>query len=87
MGHCRRCSPRFSCGRMELPWLRLLAKPCRLLLLALSSGPAGTLAALRALQWLQAQEGPGHAFPWRSFVGALCAEEPTLDGPDGALAV
>lgn len=72
---------------MELPWLRLLAKPCRLLLLALSSGPAGTLAALRALQRLQAQEGPGHAFPWRSFVGALCAEEPTLDGPDGALAV
>ncbi|XP_010722660.1 Fanconi anemia group E protein isoform X3 [Meleagris gallopavo] len=72
---------------MELPWLQLLAKPCRLLLHALSSGPAGTLAALRALQRLQAQEGPGHAFPWRSFVGALCAEEPTLDGPDGALAV
>uniref|UniRef100_A0A669QGA6 FA complementation group E n=1 Tax=Phasianus colchicus TaxID=9054 RepID=A0A669QGA6_PHACC len=72
---------------VELPWLQLLAKPCRLLLHALSSGPAGTLAALRALQRLQAQEGPGHAFPWRSFVGALCAEEPTLDGPDGALAV
>lgn len=72
---------------MELPWLQQLAKPCRLLLHALSSGPAGTLAALRALQRLQAQEGPGHAFPWRSFVSALCAEEPTLGGPDGALAV
>ncbi|POI21763.1 hypothetical protein CIB84_014490 [Bambusicola thoracicus] len=72
---------------MELPWLQLLPKPCRLLLFTLSSGPAGTLAAYRALQRLQAQEGAGHAFPWRSFVGALCAEEPTLDGPDGALAV
>ncbi|XP_072212239.1 Fanconi anemia group E protein isoform X2 [Excalfactoria chinensis] len=69
---------------MELPWLQLLAQPCRLLLHALSSGPAGTLAALRALQ---VRQGPGHAFPWRSFADSLCAEEPTLDGPDGALAV
>uniref|UniRef100_A0A8C2U2B8 FA complementation group E n=1 Tax=Coturnix japonica TaxID=93934 RepID=A0A8C2U2B8_COTJA len=72
---------------MEPPWLQLLAGPCRLLLHALCSGPAGSLAALRALQRLQAQHGAGHAFPWSSFADSLCAEEPTLDGPDGALVV
>ncbi|OXB68458.1 hypothetical protein ASZ78_000395, partial [Callipepla squamata] len=72
---------------MEQPWLRLLAGPCRLLLHALCSGPAGALAALRALQRVRGREGSGRAFPWRSFVDALCAEEPTLEGSDGALAV
>ncbi|KFO09202.1 Fanconi anemia group E protein, partial [Balearica regulorum gibbericeps] len=32
-------------------------------------------------------EGPGQAFPWQAFAAALCAEEPTLEGPEGALAV
>uniref|UniRef100_A0A8C2U5N9 FA complementation group E n=1 Tax=Coturnix japonica TaxID=93934 RepID=A0A8C2U5N9_COTJA len=74
-------------GGLCPPWLQLLAGPCRLLLHALCSGPAGSLAALRALQRLQAQHGAGHAFPWSSFADSLCAEEPTLDGPDGALVV
>ncbi|KFZ63098.1 Fanconi anemia group E protein, partial [Podiceps cristatus] len=29
----------------------------------------------------------GQAFPWQAFTAALCAEEPTLEGPEGALAV
>uniref|UniRef100_A0A8B9ZJ96 FA complementation group E n=1 Tax=Anas platyrhynchos TaxID=8839 RepID=A0A8B9ZJ96_ANAPL len=69
---------------MELPWLKLLARPCRLLLHALASGPSGPLAALRVLQRVQAQEGP---FPWQGFTAALCMEEPTLEGPEEALAV
>uniref|UniRef100_A0A493SY56 Uncharacterized protein n=1 Tax=Anas platyrhynchos platyrhynchos TaxID=8840 RepID=A0A493SY56_ANAPP len=69
---------------MELPWLKLLAQPCRLLLHALASGPSGPLAALRVLQRVQAQEGP---FPWQGFTAALCMEEPTLEGPEEALAV
>ncbi|KAM6295225.1 Fanconi anemia group E protein [Aegotheles albertisi] len=68
-----------------LPWLQSLERPCRLLLHALASGSSGTLAALRLLQRLGACEGP--AFPWHSFTAALCAEEPTLEGPEGALAV
>ncbi|XP_072700982.1 Fanconi anemia group E protein [Ciconia boyciana] len=70
-----------------LPWLQSFAKPCRLLLHALASGSSGTLAALRMLQRVQAHEEPGQAFPWQAFTAALCAEEPTLEGPEGALAV
>lgn len=70
-----------------LPWLRSFDKPCRLLLHALASGSSGALAALRMLQRVQAHEGPGQAFPWQAFTAALCAEEPTLEGPEGALAV
>ncbi|EOA98386.1 Fanconi anemia group E protein, partial [Anas platyrhynchos] len=66
------------------PWLKLLARPCRLLLHALASGPSGPLAALRVLQRVQAQEGP---FSWQGFTAALCMEEPTLEGPEEALAV
>ncbi|KAM9369461.1 Fanconi anemia group E protein [Phaethornis superciliosus] len=72
---------------MEPPWLQSLAKPCRLLLYILSSGPAGTLAALRMLQRGQGPGTPGQAFPWQSFTTVLCAQEPTLEGPEGALAV
>ncbi|XP_075631903.1 Fanconi anemia group E protein [Balearica regulorum gibbericeps] len=71
----------------RLPWLQSFSKPCRLLLYALASGSSGTLAALRMLQRVQAHEGPGQAFPWQAFAAALCAEEPTLEGPEGALAV
>ncbi|XP_050767311.1 Fanconi anemia group E protein [Gymnogyps californianus] len=71
----------------SLPWLRSFDKPCRLLLHALASGSSGVLAALRMLQRVQAREGPGQAFPWQTFTAALCAEEPTLEGPEGALAV
>ncbi|KAK4809068.1 hypothetical protein QYF61_004004, partial [Mycteria americana] len=70
-----------------LPWLQSFDKPCRLLLHALASGSSGTLAALRMLQRVQAHEEPGQAFPWQAFTAALCAEEPTLEGPEGALAV
>ncbi|KFZ46389.1 Fanconi anemia group E protein, partial [Antrostomus carolinensis] len=52
-----------------------------------ASGSSGTLAALRMLQRVPAHEGQGQAFPWQSFTVALCAEEPTLEGPEGALAV
>ncbi|KFW01750.1 Fanconi anemia group E protein, partial [Eurypyga helias] len=69
------------------PWLQSLDKPCRLLLHALASGPSGTLAALRMLQRVEALEGPGQAFPWQSLTAALCAQEPALEGPEGALAV
>ncbi|XP_030321365.1 Fanconi anemia group E protein isoform X3 [Calypte anna] len=70
-----------------LPWLQSLAKPCRLLLHILSSGPAGTLAALRMLQRGQVPGAPGQEFPWQTFTTVLCAQEPTLEGPEGALAV
>uniref|UniRef100_A0A8D0FER9 FA complementation group E n=1 Tax=Strix occidentalis caurina TaxID=311401 RepID=A0A8D0FER9_STROC len=70
-----------------LPWLQSFDKPCRLLLHALASGSSGTLAAFRMLQRAQVSGGPGQAFPWQTFVAALCAEEPTLEGPEGALAV
>ncbi|KFP15434.1 Fanconi anemia group E protein, partial [Egretta garzetta] len=59
----------------------------RLLPPTLPTGSSGTLAALRMLQRVQAHEGPGQAFPWQAFTAALCAEEPTLEGPEGALAV
>uniref|UniRef100_A0A8C3KP40 FA complementation group E n=1 Tax=Calidris pygmaea TaxID=425635 RepID=A0A8C3KP40_9CHAR len=68
-----------------LPWLQSLNKPCRLLLHALASGSSGTLAALRMLQ--RVPGGAGQVFPWQTFTAALCAEEPTLEGPEGALAV
>ncbi|KAM6370211.1 Fanconi anemia group E protein isoform 3-T3 [Pluvialis apricaria] len=71
----------------SLPWLQSFDKPSRLLLHALASGSSGTLAALRMLQRVQVHEGPGQAFPWQAFTAALCAEEPTLEGPEGALAV
>uniref|UniRef100_A0A8B9Z834 FA complementation group E n=1 Tax=Buteo japonicus TaxID=224669 RepID=A0A8B9Z834_9AVES len=70
-----------------LPWLRSFDKPCRLLLHTLASSSSGVLAALQMLQRVQAHEGPGQAFPWQAFTTALCAEEPTLEGPEGALAV
>ncbi|KAM6232988.1 Fanconi anemia group E protein isoform 2-T2 [Spheniscus humboldti] len=70
-----------------LPWLRSFDKPSRLLLHTLASGSSGVLAALRMLQRVQAHEGPGQAFPWQAFTTALCAEEPTLEGPEGALAI
>uniref|UniRef100_A0A8C8E4X5 FA complementation group E n=1 Tax=Otus sunia TaxID=257818 RepID=A0A8C8E4X5_9STRI len=70
-----------------LPWLRSFDKPCRLLLHALASGSSGTLAAFRMLQRAQLSGGLGQAFPWQTFAAALCAEEPTLEGPEGALAV
>ncbi|XP_042656249.1 Fanconi anemia group E protein isoform X2 [Tyto alba] len=69
-----------------LPWLQSFDKPCRLLLHALASGSSGTLAALRMLQQGRVHEGPGQAFPWQAFTTALCAKEPTLEGPEGALA-
>ncbi|XP_075299082.1 Fanconi anemia group E protein isoform X2 [Opisthocomus hoazin] len=69
-----------------LPWLQHFDQPCRLLLHALASGPSGTLAALRMLQRVQPCGAPGPAFPWPSFAAALCAEEPTLEGPAGAVA-
>ncbi|KAM9520079.1 Fanconi anemia group E protein isoform 1-T1 [Guaruba guarouba] len=70
-----------------LPWLQGLDKPSRLLLHALASSSCGTLAALRLLQRVQPGEGPGPVFPWQTFTTALCAEEPVLDGPEGALAL
>ncbi|XP_050182869.1 Fanconi anemia group E protein isoform X3 [Myiozetetes cayanensis] len=69
------------------PWLLRFDRPCRLLLHALASGPAGALAALRMLQREQPLEGPGQAFPWQALTAALCAEEPVLEGPQGVLAV
>ncbi|XP_061869667.1 Fanconi anemia group E protein isoform X2 [Colius striatus] len=75
---------------MELPrpaWLQSLDTASRLLLHALGSGPAGALAALRLLQRGRASGSPGQGFPWQPFTAALCAEEPTLDGLQGALAV
>ncbi|XP_027550889.1 Fanconi anemia group E protein isoform X2 [Neopelma chrysocephalum] len=69
------------------PWLQSCARPCRLLLHALGSGPAGALAALRMLQRDQPREGPGRAFPWQALTAALCAEEPVLEEPQGVLAV
>ncbi|XP_051664869.1 Fanconi anemia group E protein isoform X3 [Manacus candei] len=69
------------------PWLQSFARPCRLLLHALASGPAGALAALRMLQRDQPREGPGQAFPWQALTAALCAEEPVLEEPQGVLAV
>ncbi|KAM6044232.1 Fanconi anemia group E protein [Chlamydotis macqueenii] len=70
-----------------LPWLQSFDRPCRLLLHALASGSSGTLAALRMLQRVRAHEGPGQGFPWQTFTAALCAREPALEGPEGALAV
>lgn len=70
---------------MDPPWLQSFDKPCRLLLHTLASGSSGTLAALRMLQ--RVPRGPGQVFPWQAFTAALCAEEPTLEGPEGALAV
>ncbi|XP_053943798.1 Fanconi anemia group E protein isoform X2 [Cuculus canorus] len=72
---------------MESLWLQSFDKPCRLLLHALSSGSSGMLAALRMLQRVQAHEELGQAFSWQTFTAALCAEEPTLEGPQGALAL
>ncbi|KFQ97429.1 Fanconi anemia group E protein, partial [Nipponia nippon] len=69
------------------PWLQSFDKPCRLLLHALASGSSGTLAAVLMLQRVQAHEGLGQVFPWQAFTTALCAKEPTLEGPEGALAV
>ncbi|XP_050841232.1 Fanconi anemia group E protein isoform X2 [Serinus canaria] len=69
------------------PWLQQCPRPCRLLLHALCSGPAGAMAALRALQRGQPQAGPGRAFPWPALTAALCAEEPSLEGPKDTLAV
>ncbi|XP_030821801.1 Fanconi anemia group E protein isoform X2 [Camarhynchus parvulus] len=69
------------------PWLQRCPRPCRLLLHALSSGPAGATAALRALQRGRPQQGPGLPFPWPALSAALCAEEPSLEGPQDALAV
>uniref|UniRef100_A0A8C3Y860 FA complementation group E n=1 Tax=Catharus ustulatus TaxID=91951 RepID=A0A8C3Y860_CATUS len=70
-----------------LPWLQLCPRPCRLLLHALCSGPGGAMAALRVLQRGQPREGPGQAFPWQALTSALCAEEPSLEGPKDTLAV
>ncbi|XP_069731777.1 Fanconi anemia group E protein isoform X2 [Phaenicophaeus curvirostris] len=72
---------------MESPWLQSFDKPCRLLLHALSSGSSGTLAAFRMLQRVQVHEGLEQAFSWQVFTAALCAEEPMLEGPEGALVV
>ncbi|XP_054037561.1 Fanconi anemia group E protein isoform X1 [Rissa tridactyla] len=95
--HPSRCDPRqavpdFLAGGCEPPpaamdpsWLQSFDKPCRLLLHTLASGSSGTLAALRMLQ--RVPRGPGQVFPWQAFTAALCAEEPTLEGPEGALAV
>ncbi|XP_058711952.1 Fanconi anemia group E protein isoform X2 [Poecile atricapillus] len=69
------------------PWLQICPGPCRLLLHALSSGPGGAMAALRVLQRGQRREGPGQAFPWQALTAALCAEEPSLEGPKDTLAV
>lgn len=69
-------------------WLQSCPRPCRLLLHALSSGPAGAMAALRVLQRGQpCEEGPGQAFPWQALTAAVCAEEPSLEGPKDTLAV
>ena len=84
-GSCE--APTAAMDAPSLPWLRSFDKPCRLLLHTLASGSSGVLAALRMLQRVQAREGPGQAFPWQTFTAALCAEEPTLEGPEGALAV
>lgn len=69
------------------PWLQICPRPCRLLLHALSSGPAGAMAALRVLQRGQPVQGAGQAFPWQALTAALCAEEPSLEGPKDTLAV
>ncbi|XP_041283042.1 Fanconi anemia group E protein isoform X4 [Onychostruthus taczanowskii] len=69
------------------PWQQLCPRPCRLLLHALSSGPAGAVAALRALQRGQPQQGPGQPFPWQALTAALCAQEPSLEGTKDTLAV
>ncbi|XP_038018564.1 Fanconi anemia group E protein [Motacilla alba alba] len=69
------------------PWLPLCPRPCRLLLRALCSGPGGAMPALRVLQRGQPQEGPGQAFPWQALTAALCAQEPSLEGPEDTLAV
>ncbi|KAM4645945.1 Fanconi anemia group E protein isoform 2-T3 [Amazona ochrocephala] len=70
-----------------LPWLQSLDKPSRLLLHALASSSCGALAALRMLQRVRPGEGPGPVFSWQTFTTALCAREPALDGPEGALAL
>ncbi|XP_071306208.1 Fanconi anemia group E protein isoform X5 [Agelaius tricolor] len=69
------------------PWLPRCPRPCRLLLRSLCSGPAGAMAALRALQRSRPRDGAGLAFPWPALTAALCAEEPSLEGPEDALAV
>ncbi|XP_014113572.1 PREDICTED: Fanconi anemia group E protein isoform X1 [Pseudopodoces humilis] len=69
------------------PWLQICPGPCRLLLHALFSGPGGAMAALRVLHRGQPREGPGQAFPWQALTAALCAEEPSLEGPKDTLAV
>nr|XP_021391647.1 Fanconi anemia group E protein [Lonchura striata domestica] len=68
-------------------WLQLCPRPCRLLLQALSSGPAGAMAALRVLQRGQPHEGPGQPFSWQALTAALCAQEPCLEGPEDSLAL
>ncbi|KAF4800505.1 Fanconi anemia complementation group E [Turdus rufiventris] len=45
------------------------------------------MAALRVLQRGQPRDGPGQAFPWQALTSALCAEEPSLEGPKDTLAV
>ncbi|XP_066191632.1 Fanconi anemia group E protein [Sylvia atricapilla] len=72
---------------MEPRWLQTCPRPCRLLLHALSSGPSGVTAALRLLQRDQPRDSPGQAFPWQALTAALCAEEPSLEGPKDTLAV
>ncbi|XP_026652636.2 Fanconi anemia group E protein [Zonotrichia albicollis] len=69
------------------PWLQLCPRPCRLLLLSLCSGPGGAMAALRVLQRGGPRHGAGLPFPWPALTAALCAEEPSLEGPEDALAV
>ncbi|XP_039551660.1 Fanconi anemia group E protein isoform X3 [Passer montanus] len=68
-------------------WLQLCPRPCRLLLQALCSGPAGAVAALRALQRGQPRQGPGQPFPWPALAAALCAQEPWLEGTQDTLAL
>ncbi|KAM3658803.1 Fanconi anemia group E protein [Ammospiza maritima maritima] len=68
-------------------WLQRCPRPCRLLLLSLCSGPAGAMAALRALQRGRPRPGAGLPFPWPALTAALCAEEPSLEGPEDTLAV
>lgn len=45
------------------------------------------MAALRVLQRGQPREEPGQAFPWQALTTALCAQEPSLEGPEDALVV
>ncbi|XP_075411638.1 Fanconi anemia group E protein isoform X1 [Tenrec ecaudatus] len=61
------------------PWAQLEG-PARLLLQALQAGPDGTRGGLRVLQTLASRRG--EPFAWGPFLGALCQEEPMVEGPD-----